>query len=198
MDKKSISKSDDKESISKLEESLDDLKVSLDSNVSDTIASSFNDSLDDFLIDCHVIIEEIGEKKMSMVWINDFKALSKLFDIMWELFKECIKKNPELITKLSQDANELWKNAREIGNTVYKTKIQDNNDRTPYNVANNEEKISFLEEIKTYLTDEEKKQISKLLKEAKKIIDSRKEYVPDVQEQTWMANDKYVHWLTDA
>jgi hypothetical protein len=66
-----------------LEKSFDLLKVSLNSNDSkDKLLSNLRDSIDDFLIDCSAIVEEISEKKMSQLGSSDFKKLSKIFDIM--------------------------------------------------------------------------------------------------------------------
>ncbi|MEI8253645.1 MAG: hypothetical protein WCG25_08125 [bacterium] len=66
-----------------LEKSFDVLKVSLNSNDSKgELTSNLNNSIDDFLIDCSAIVEEISEKKMSQLGSDDFKKLSKIFDIM--------------------------------------------------------------------------------------------------------------------
>ena len=189
--------------VSNLEDALKNLKKWLNTNTSNNIASSLNSSLDGFLLDCHVIIEDIEDKPASMVWINDFRTLSKIFDIMWDLYKECVKKNPELISKLSIEVEELWKNARWIANTIYEKQVQHNsNDRVPYKIAQSKEKNNFLEEIKTYLTDENKKQAIESLEKAKPIIKKiqkaqKTKKPPEDDNNKWMANDDYSHWLTD-
>lgn len=180
-----------------LEKSFDVLKVSLNSNDSKgELASNLNNSIDDFLIDCSAIVEEISEKKMSQLGSDDFKKLSKIFDIMWDLYKKCVKNRPEFIDKISEESKAVWTGAREVAHTFYENKIKIDDSRKPFKIAGDSQKLELLEELKTYLTNEERESVVKILEENK----NKKIYQPDSNDEVnqWMANDNYSHWLTDV
>ena len=179
-----------------LEESFDVLKSSLGKGSKPEILTVLNDSIDDFLIDCGAIVEWIAEKKMSLLWSHDFKKLGKIFDIMWELFKKCVKDRPEFIDKISEESKSVWISAREIAHTIYENKIKIDDSRKPFKLTGDVQKLDFLEELKTYLTHEEKENVVRLLEDAKN--KKTVEITVDDKFNQWMANSSYIHWLTDV
>jgi hypothetical protein len=177
-----------------LEKSFDVLKTSINlNNPKDRLAFSLSNSIDDVLLEWGDIVYKIEHKKMSQIESSDFRKLSKVFDIMWDLYKFCIKNGPEFIDRISEESKYVWSRARDIAHTFYENKVKIHPDRSSYKLASDTSKVDLLEELKIYLTNEEKENVIKLLEEVK----NKKVSKSTVCNQ-WMADDKYCYWLTDV
>jgi hypothetical protein len=95
------------------------------------------------------------------------------------LYKNCVKNRPEFIDKISEESKAVWIGAREVAHTFYENKIKIDDSRKPFKLAGDTQKIELLEELKTYLTNEEKESVVKILEENK----NKKIYQPDSNDE---------------